>query len=303
MTRSRVLGSLNRHLAPAAAAEPPPVVAIDGLLSAEKVATLRAAAAELLAAEGGRAGWEATATTALRPDCGSQKLCNLFGKGAPWRELASDERLLAAARAQIGTDLRWVGMDFAEVLADGVEHGEDMARPPRRSANPNCTGYCYVVIALDDSDADTGGVDVAGTPCVGLAGGAVCISGDAWFTFRPNSSPDRRSRAVYLSFACPATRPSYEIAGCLQWPLSELEQQLVPPVRWFGRADNDPHLWPPGWQEQMRMVSFPEEMGTSGNPTEIDCRHHVSAAQRTELSERGYGTADQIDGLPPDPRL
>ena len=165
-----------------------------------------------------------------------------------------------------------------------------MARPPRRRANPNCTGYCYVVIALDDSDADTGGVDVAGTACVGPAGSAVCISGEKAFTFRANPSANRRSRAVYLSFACPATRPSYEIAGCLQWPLSELEQQLVPPVRWFGRADNDPHLWPPGWQEQMRMVSFPEEMGTDGNPTEIDCRHHVTSAQRAELSERGYGT-------------
>ena len=185
-------------------------------------------------------------------------------------------------------------MDFAEALADRVEHGEGMARQPRRSANPNCAGYCYVVIALDDSDADTGGVDVAGTACVGPAGSAVCISGEKAFTFRPNPSANRRSRAVYLSFACPATRPSYEIAGCLQWPLSELEQQLVPPVRWFGRADNDPHLWPPGWQEQMGQLSRGDGHGRQPDRDRLPPPRHLRAARRAERAWLRYGP----DGLP-----
>jgi hypothetical protein len=45
---------------------------------------------------------------------------------------------------------------------------------------------------------------------------------------------------------------------------------------------------PAGWEERTNMLSFVDEFVTDGAPMEIDCRHHVTLAQRDELEARGY---------------
>eukprot|EP01052_Picozoa_sp_SAG31_P013766 SAG31_NODE_837_length_11633_cov_18.437663_2_plen_297_part_00 len=201
-------------------------VTLPGFLSPHKTAELRDATEKLFEREG-TAGLGAYAA----PSC--RRLGNLFDKGSCFELLACDPTLVAFARRTIGsTGCRWQAFNAHDPLPGLAD-----ARQPihaDRSFFPGCTAYANVILALDDFTADNGAPRIVPgsnhngawptdelsvlnavpgevrVPC--SAGTAIVCHGDVWHGGMENFSDSPR-RALHLGFACPATRPQYEITG------------------------------------------------------------------------------------------
>ena len=178
--------------------------------------------------EGDLAGSEGSSQPGVR------RLCNLIGKGDSLAELATDPLALESAQVEIGSDVRWQAMNFHDPIpGDPRPH---QAIHADRSFFPNCTGYLNVVWAIDEMTKENGATrlvpgshkgpwprDVVSDPKADIpgeryatcpAGSAIILHGDVWHGGRANLSSSPR-RAIHLGFACPNTRPQYEIAGSL----------------------------------------------------------------------------------------
>jgi hypothetical protein len=165
---------------------------------------------------------------------GVHRLCNLFGKGRAFEELAIEPLFLAAARLAIGDDFRWQAMNFHDPVAgDPRPH---QAIHADRSFFPDCTAYLNVVLAVDAMTQSNGATrlvpgshkrpfpkDLLTDPKQAVdgeiyaacpAGSAILLHGDVWHGGRVNDSDSTR-RVIHLGYACPATAPQYDIAGGL----------------------------------------------------------------------------------------
>ena len=201
-------------------------VALPGFLSPGQAQQLRRATEELF----GREGTDGLGAYAV-PSC--RRLGNLFDKGSCFEALACDATVAAFAQEVIGAaGCRWQAFN-----AHDPRPGFSDARQPihaDRSFFPGCTAYVNVIFALDDFTATNGAPRIvpashhsAWPPVEGpsllepapgevrvlcSAGTAIICHGDVWHGGMENGSDSPR-RALHLGFACPGTRPQYEITA------------------------------------------------------------------------------------------
>ena len=198
------------------------------LLPLPRLAALRDALEERYAQEGPEAGSEGSDIKGVR------RLCNLFGKGRPFEELAVEPVFLEAARRAVGEGFRWQAMNFHDPVPGDMRPHQPLHAD--RSFFPDCSAYLNVVIAVDAMTPENGATrlvpgshrrpfpkDALADPKAAVAdethvscpaGSAILLHGDVWHGGRANSSDSTR-RALHLGYACPATAPQYDIAGGL----------------------------------------------------------------------------------------
>ena len=209
---------------------------LESLLPPPRLAALRRALEERYTQEGPNAGSEGSNIQGVR------RLCNLFGKGRPFEELAVEPVFLEAARRAVGADCRWQAMNFHDPVPGDPRPHQPLHAD--RSFFPDCKAYLNVVIAVDAMTPDNGATrlvpgshkrpfpkDLLADPKEAVedeiyvtcpAGSAILLHGDCWHGGRANAS-DTTRRALHLGYACPATAPQYDIAGALS---AETRQRL-----------------------------------------------------------------------------
>lgn len=203
-------------------------VIVENVLSKHRLEILREALEKRYILEGNQAGSEGANIQGVR------RLCNLFGKGRAFEELATEPIALEMAKRAIGDDIRWQAMNLHDPIpGDPRPH---QAIHADRSFFKNCTAYFNVVWALDDLTEKNGATRlVPGShnkpwpkdiltdlkePVTGEiyavcpAGSAIFLHGDVWHGARVNHSTFVR-RVIHLGYSCPNTAPQYEIAGTL----------------------------------------------------------------------------------------
>lgn len=201
---------------------------VENVLSAQRLDALRETLEKRYALEGDLAGSEGSNIQGVR------RLCNLFGKGRAFEELATEPIALEMAKRAIGNNMRWQAMNFHDPIpGDPRPH---QAMHADRSFFKNCTAYFNVVWAIDDlteqngatrlvpgshqkpwpKDVLTDAKEAVASEIYAIcpAGTAIFLHGDVWHGGRANQSTSHR-RVIHQGYACPNTAPQYEIADSL----------------------------------------------------------------------------------------
>ena len=265
-------------------------------LDAARLEAVRGAVEARVALEGDHGGWEGGHSGAAR------RLCNLFVKGNVFAALGVEPVMQEAARLAVGRDdVIWNAMNFHDPIPGEVARQHIHAD---RGFFPSCSGYFNAVIALDNLSAENGATrllpgshlrpwpnqqpgnelvhvtraplddtldDVPGqiqAEC--SAGSAILVHGDLWHGAMDNHSSGTR-RVLHLGFACPDTRPQYEIAGALPDETRALFPdcaQLAPFVNWWRvpashRSEESPKFRTPEGGEKVSKFPEPVRVRTS----------------------------------------
>ena len=236
---------------------------VPGFLDAARLQTVRDAVERRVELEGERGGWEGGHSGVAR------RLCNLFTKGDTFTSMAVEPICIEGAALSTGlseSEVTWNAMNFHDPIPGEVARQHIHAD---RGFFPSCEGYFNVIIALDDMTEENGATrlvpkshrrpwpnqepgnellhieraplddtldDIPGEiKAICPAGSAVFCHGDLWHGACDNHSTGTR-RVIHLGFACPSTRPQYEIAGALPDTTRALYPQtlqLAPFQNWW----------------------------------------------------------------------
>lgn len=203
-------------------------VTLERYLNSERLEKVRDALEARYALEGELGGREGK-----HPIPNVRRLSNLIAKGEEFERLATEPIILEFARLVIGDEVRWQAMNAHDPLPGASTRQSIHAD---RSFFVGCQGYMNVIWALDDLTEENGATRIVPgshrrpwprevltdllapvegeLQAVAPAGSAIIVHGDTWHGACDNRSTGSR-RVLHLGYACPATRPQYEITGTL----------------------------------------------------------------------------------------
>ena len=210
-------------------------VCLEAQLGEGQLAAARAALEARFELEGEEGGSELGQTIEDPTNPGVRRLCNLMGKAPEFLSLALHPAVLAFARLTIGPEIRWQAMNAHDPVAGAAEAHQPMHAD--RMFFDGCVGYMNCIWALDEFTPERGGTRlltashrrpwptadeledpigaVPGEEQVSCPAGSLILThGDLWHGGCANHAAQGVTRrAIHLGFACPATRPQYDISA------------------------------------------------------------------------------------------